>query len=77
MTDSTRKSTLNFFCNITEWTKMCQQARNIEKFGVANPDRKQRHTLCKKQIDTEESDRNTSDDENSSNEYNIEDNVYV
>lgn len=46
---------------------MCHQAKNIEKFGVANPDRKQRHVLCKKQIDNEESDQNTSI-ENSSGE---------
>lgn len=32
---------------------MCQQARNIEKFGVANPDRKQRHVLCKEQYNDE------------------------
>lgn len=40
---------------------MCHQAKNIERFGVANPTKKERHNLCNK--------IGTSDDENTSSSY--------
>lgn len=50
---------------------MCKQARNMEKFGVPNPDRKERHAVCKKQM-SDESDNSSTDDnsykENTSDE---------
>ncbi|XP_071652555.1 uncharacterized protein [Temnothorax longispinosus] len=33
---------------VGEWTVMCQQANNIQKYGVANPSKEQRRVLCHK-----------------------------
>lgn len=33
---------------------MCQQAKNIKRFGVANPTKEERHRLCKKDSTTDE-----------------------
>lgn len=52
---------------------MCEQARNMEKFGVPNPDRKQRHAVCKKQYDNDDDD----DNNNSSYDENIDGNVHI
>ncbi|XP_077265713.1 uncharacterized protein LOC143899350 isoform X3 [Temnothorax americanus] len=33
---------------VGEWTVMCQQANNIQKYGVANPSKEQRRVLYHK-----------------------------
>lgn len=57
---------------------MCHQAKNIEKFGVANVDCKQRHTFLKKNVnENNKSDSNNSDTNSDKDEQNSDKNEKV
>lgn len=42
-------------CPILEWIEMCHKARNMERFGVTNPTKEERHVQCRKEHTDESS----------------------
>lgn len=58
---------------------MCHQAKNMEKFGVTNVDRKERYTFCKKNFNENRSDSNNSDTNSDEDEQNNDKNekIYI